>query len=37
VRAETLKRLLPPDLFARFQDDAFWEDPAKLQTAVRLM
>jgi len=37
VRAETLKRVLPPDLFARFQDDAFWEDPAKLQAAVRLM
>jgi hypothetical protein len=36
-RCETLKRVLPPDLFARFQDDAFQEDPAKLQAAVRLM
>jgi hypothetical protein len=24
-------------LNARFQDDAFWEDPAKLQAAVRLI
>jgi hypothetical protein len=37
VRAETLKKVLPPDLFARVQDDAFQEDPAKLQAAVRLM
>jgi hypothetical protein len=37
VRAETLKKVLPPDLFARVQDDAFQEDLAKLQAAVRLM
>jgi sulfotransferase len=29
--------LLPPDLFLRFANDAFWRDPARLPAAVRLI
>lgn len=29
--------LLPPDLFQRFANDAFWRDPARHPTAVRLV
>ena len=28
--------LLPPDLFRRFANDAFWGDPARQNAAVRL-
>ena len=35
--APTSRRtILPPDLFARFEADAFWQDPAKLPTTVQL-
>jgi sulfotransferase len=37
VRAEKRKTVLPPDLFAKFESDAFWEDPAKLPSAVRVV
>jgi sulfotransferase len=30
VEARTRSTILPPDLFARFARDAFWEDPAQL-------
>jgi hypothetical protein len=29
--------LLPPDLFRRFANDAFWGDPARQNAAVRLV
>lgn len=34
VRAEPRRTILPPDLFARFERDAFWDDPAQLPTTV---
>ena len=37
VRARTRPTVLPPDLFARFERDAFWNDPARLPRAVRLV
>ena len=37
VRARTRATVLPPDLFARFERDAFWNDPALLPRAVRLV
>jgi sulfotransferase len=37
VRAHERPTVLPPDLFARFQRDAFWEDPSLLPTRVRLV
>jgi hypothetical protein len=29
--------VLPPDLFAKFANDAFWEDAAKLPKTVRVV
>jgi sulfotransferase len=37
VRAEKRPTILPPDLFAGFEKDAFWEDPAQLPPAVRVV
>ena len=37
VRAETRATILPPDLFAKFEADAFWEDTAKLPRSVRVV
>jgi sulfotransferase len=37
VRAEKRASVLPPDLFARFERDAFWEDPSQLPAAVQVV
>jgi sulfotransferase len=37
VRTVARRTILPPDLFARFERDAFWEDPSNLPQAVRLI
>ena len=37
VRTVSRPTILPPDLFARFEADAFWQDPAKLPTTVRII
>jgi sulfotransferase len=37
VRAMARRTILPPDLFVRFEADAFWQDPAKLPTTVRIV
>jgi sulfotransferase len=37
VRARTRPTLLPPDLFARYENDAFWQDPAQIPTRVRVV
>jgi sulfotransferase len=37
VQAETRASLLPPDLFARYERDAFWEDPTILPKSVRVV
>jgi len=37
VRAETRPTVLPPDLFAKFTGDAFWEDMAQLPSTVRVI
>jgi sulfotransferase len=37
VRAETGASALPPDLFARYERDAFWEDLTNLPKAVRVV
>ena len=37
VRALARTTVLPPDLFARFERDAFWEDPMLLPKAVRIV
>ena len=37
VRAAPRRTVLPPDLFARFAGDAFWEDPANLPPSVRVL
>jgi sulfotransferase len=37
VRAEPRPTVLPPDLFARFERDAFWEDLAQLPQSVRIV
>ena len=37
VRAPPRKTVLPPDLFARFERDAFWEDRANLPSDVRII
>ncbi len=37
VRAVPRETILPPDLVARFQRDAFWEDLAQLPAAVRIL
>jgi len=37
VRATSRRTILPPDLFARFESDAFWQEPAKLPTTVQMI
>ena len=37
VQVPSRRTLLPPDLFARFEADAFWQDTAKLPTTVRII
>lgn len=37
VRALPRTTILPPDLFARFERDAFWDDPAQLPPTVRVV
>lgn len=37
VRAETRATVLPPDLFRKFEGDAFWEDVSMLPKVVRIV
>lgn len=37
VRAAARPTVLPPDLFARYQSDTFWEDSAQLPRSVRMI
>jgi sulfotransferase len=37
VRFIPRQTVLPPDLFARFEKDAFWQDPAQLPPTVRVV
>jgi sulfotransferase len=37
VRPETRPTILPPDLFARYANDAFWEDPANLPPTTQIV
>ena len=37
VKARNRQTVLPPDLFSRYDRDAFWEDPAQLPKAVRVV
>ncbi len=37
VRPPERKTVLPPDLFTRYASDAFWEDPANIPPAVRVI
>jgi sulfotransferase len=37
VRMEKRPTVLPPDLFAKFERDAFWDDPAQLPASVRIV
>ncbi len=37
VHAEPRQTLLPPDLFQRFANDAFWRDPRNLPPGVRIV
>ena len=37
VRAIPRRTILPPDLFARFEADAFWQDPGKLPATLRIV
>jgi sulfotransferase len=37
VRAVTRPTVLPPDLFSRFERDAFWNDPALLPPTIRVV
>ena len=37
VRAVERKTILPPDLFTRFESDAFWHDQALLPSSVRMI
>jgi sulfotransferase len=37
VRARVRPTVLPPDLFQRYERDAFWQDPAQLPTSVRMV
>jgi sulfotransferase len=37
VRSLQRKTVLPPDLFARYASDAFWEDPVNLPTTVSII
>jgi sulfotransferase len=37
VRAETRPTVLPPDLFERFERDAFWNDPERMPQSIRIV
>ncbi|WP_254073080.1 sulfotransferase [Acidisphaera sp. S103] len=37
VRAETRPTILPPDLFERYERDAFWNDPARMPSSVQIV
>lgn len=37
VRPPKRSTILPPDLFAKFERDVFWDDPKQLPTSVRLV
>lgn len=37
VRAERRETLLPPELFRRFANDAFWRDPARTPAGLRVV
>jgi sulfotransferase len=37
VRVPSRRTILPPDLFTRFEADAFWQDPAKLPTTIQIV
>lgn len=37
VQANRRKTILPPDLFAHYDQDEFWKDPAKLPPSVRMI
>ncbi len=37
VRRETRRSLLPPDLFARYEPDSFWRDPARIPAGLRVV
>jgi sulfotransferase len=37
VRAQPRETLLPPDLFERFANDAFWRDPARIPPDLRVV
>ena len=37
VRAETRPTMLPPDLFHRYEQDSFWDDPARLPPTIRIV
>jgi sulfotransferase len=37
VRAEPRATLLPPDLYQRFVNDAFWRDPERVPPGLRIM
>ncbi len=37
VRAQPRRSVLPPDLFARFEPDSFWRDPARTPAGLRIV
>ncbi len=37
VRSQSRRTVLPPDLFARYERDAFWENAAELPRAIRVI
>ena len=37
VQRESRRTVLPPDLFARFDPDTFWHDPARLPPGLRVV
>jgi len=37
VRAEKRPTILPPDLFRRFEQDAFWDDLSAIPKAVKVI
>jgi sulfotransferase len=37
VKADDRETLLPPDLFNRFRNDAFWRDPARIPAGLRVV
>ncbi|EQD48428.1 sulfotransferase, partial [mine drainage metagenome] len=37
VEARTRETILPPDVFRRFENDAFWRDPVLNKRGVRIV